>query len=77
MAYDEARDMGRLLGMKNIGVDTATRLYAAGIRNPGALRRAGAEEAYRRVSEYFGESDRELLYILKGAITGKKWFQVR
>jgi len=72
----EAEDMGRLIGMKNIGVDTAMKLYSVGIRNPKTLRRVGAKSAYQRVAQYFDSTD-NLLYVLKGAIQNKRWFRIR
>ena len=72
----EARDMGKLIGMKNIGVDTAMKLYTVGIRDPRTLRRVGAKDAYQRISDYFSEIDSSLLGMLKGAIQGKRWFRL-
>lgn len=67
-----------LLGLPNIGRETARLLVQAGIRTPQELRRMGAVEATLRMS-VLGPEDppcRSMLAGLEGAVRGVRWHAI-
>lgn len=67
-----------LLGLPNIGRETARLLVQAGIRTPQELRRMGAVEAALRIGVLRPEDPpcRSMLAGLEGAVRGIRWHAI-
>ena len=60
--------------LTNIGPAIADKLYLIGIRSPGEVINADAEELYQRLQDKLGcRVDRCVLYVFRGAKTGRPW----
>jgi hypothetical protein len=58
----------------NIGPAIAEKLYFIGIRSPEEVINAEPEELYQRLQKKLGcHVDRCVLYVFRGAKTGKPW----
>lgn len=70
-------ERGDLERMPNLGPVSAARLRAVGIETPGDLRRAGAVEAYLRLRRRFPVETLPItLYVLQGALSGVRWYEL-
>jgi DNA transformation protein len=66
--------VGELAGLPNLGAVTERRLAAVGIRTRADLQRVGAVEAWLRLRDAFpGQTSRNALYALEGALLGERW----
>jgi predicted flap endonuclease-1-like 5' DNA nuclease len=60
--------------LNNIGPAIAEKLYKLGMRSPEEVREADPEELYRELQRKLGcHVDRCVLYVFRGAKTGRPW----
>jgi copper oxidase (laccase) domain-containing protein len=58
----------------NIGPAIAEKLYKIGVRSPEEFRKADPEKLYKRLQKKLGcHVDRCVLYVFRGAKTGRPW----
>jgi DNA transformation protein len=70
-------ERGELERMANLGPVSAARLRAVGIGTAGDLRRVGAVEAYVRLRRRFPVETLPItLYVLQGALSGVRWYEL-
>ncbi|GBD96187.1 MAG TPA: pathogenicity locus [Nitrospirae bacterium] len=63
-----------LQSLTNVGPAIAKKLYLIGIRTPEEAINADPEDLYRRLQEKLGcHVDRCVLYVFRGAKTGRPW----
>jgi nucleotidyltransferase/DNA polymerase involved in DNA repair len=70
----KSESLRRLQTLRNIGIATAERLYAVGIKTPEEVKEADPEKLYELLkTKEGGKLDRCVLYQLRGAALGLHW----
>lgn len=70
----KSESLRRLQTLRNIGIATARRLYAAGIKTPEEVKEADPEKLYELLkTKEGGKLDRCVLYQLRGAVLEIPW----
>lgn len=74
----KSESLKRLQTLRNVGIATAQRLYAAGIKTPEDLKETDPEKLYELLkTKEGGNLDRCVLYQLRGAVLDIPWLKCK